>query len=307
MSLKVRGILVLVIGTVMGLCLSLGGAVIAHRDRQPGEEPGWQQARLFAEVMERVKRDYVEPVDDQVLLESAIRGMVADLDSHSQYLDEREYQDIRISTSGNYSGVGLEVGTRDDEIVVIAPIDGSPASAAGIAAGDTIAAIDGEPVVAGKLQEAIRRLRGEAGTRVSLTVLRGAEEQVLVFDLRRGSVHVASVTHELLEPAIGYVRISQFTDETASELGTAIDTMTDELAQADRGALDGLVLDLRNNPGGILDAAVDVSDLFLNAGVIVTADGRTPEARFRREAHRGDILDGTAMVVLVNRGSASAS
>lgn len=307
MSLKIRGILVLVIGTVLGLSLSLGGTVIATRDQAQPEELSWQQARLFAEVMERVKREYVEPIDDRVLLESAIRGMVADLDTHSQYLDAREYQDIRISTSGSYSGVGLEVGTRDDEIRIIAPIDGSPAHRAGIRAGDAIVAIDSEPVVAGELQEAIRRLRGRAGTRVSLTVVRGADEQLHVFDLRRESVHVASVTHELLAPAIGYVRISQFTDETAGELSSAIDTMFDELAADDRGALSGLVLDLRNNPGGILDAAVDVSDLFLDAGVIVSADGRTAESRFTKRAHRGDILDGTSMVVLVNHGSASAA
>lgn len=307
MSLKTRGILVLVIGTVLGLSLSLGGAVIASREKPQTTDLSWEQARLFAEVMERVKRDYVEPLDDQVLLESAIRGMVADLDMHSQFLDASEYQDIRISTSGSYTGVGLEVGERDDELLVISPIDGSPAQAAGMQAGDAIIEINGEAVGATRLQDAIHRLRGRAGTKVSLTVLRQPDDQVLVFDLRRDSVRVASVTHELLEPSIGYVRISQFTDETASELAAAIDTMIDDLADGNRGSLSGLILDLRNNPGGILDSAVDVSDLFLDSGVIVSADGRTPESRFRKSAHRGDILDGTAMAVLVNRGSASAA
>jgi carboxyl-terminal processing protease len=307
MSFKLRGILVLVIGTVMGLSLSLGGGVIASREKAPPQELSWEQARLFAEVMERVKRDYVEPIDDQVLLESAIRGMVADLDIHSQYLDASEYLDIRASTSGSYSGIGLEVGTRDDEILVIAPIDGSPAQRAGIRSGDVIAAIDGNPVVADGLQDAIRQLRGRSGTRVSLTVVRAPDQQILVFDMRRASVHVASVSHELLDAAVGYVRISQFTDSTAQEVSNAIDTMIDDLATSGSGGLAGLVLDLRNNPGGILDAAVDVSDLFLDSGVIVSANGRTPESRFSKSAHRGDIMDGSAIVVLVNRGSASAS
>ncbi|MGB5347919.1 MAG: S41 family peptidase [Woeseia sp.] len=306
MSLKIRVILVLVVGTVLGLGLSLGGAWVAQHSAPPPTELSLQQARVFAEVMERVKRDYVEPLDDDVLIESAIRGMVSDLDIHSQYLDAREYQDIRVSTSGNYTGVGLEISTRDNEIVVVAPIDNSPAQLAGVLPGDTIIAIDGASVDADGLRETIRRLRGHAGTTVSLTIVRQPADELLIFDLRRDAIKVASVRHELLEPSIGYVRVGQFTDTTAAELSRAIDAMTDELHAAG-GTLAGLILDLRNNPGGILDAAVDVSDLFLNQGVIVTADGRTPEARFSREAHSGDLLDGAPMIVLVNAGSASAS
>ncbi len=307
MSLKVRAILVLVIGTVMGLSLSLGGSLVASRQQATPEARSSEYAHLFAEVMERVKQDYVEQVDDKVLLESAIRGMVSDLDTHSEYLNEAEYEDIRVSTSGSYTGVGLEVGTEDDAVSVIAPIDGSPAARAGVKAGDTIIAIDDEPVDATNLRDAIKLLRGRTGTIVSLTVLREPGEQVLIFDLRRDSVRVASVSGDVLDPRIGYVRISQFTDSTASELASAIDAIVDGLADTGDGGLEGLVLDLRNNPGGILDAAVDVSDLFLDSGVIVSADGRTAEARFSKEAHRGDVLDGTAMVVLVNRGSASAA
>ncbi|MDZ7769600.1 MAG: S41 family peptidase [Woeseiaceae bacterium] len=307
MSLKVRAILVLVIGTVMGLSLSLGGSLVASRQQAAPEARSTEYARLFAEVMERVKQDYVEQVDDKVLLESAIRGMVSDLDTHSEYLNEAEYEDIRVSTSGSYTGVGLEVGTEDDAVSVIAPIDGSPAARAGVKAGDTIIAIDDEPVDATNLRDAIKLLRGRTGTIVSLTVLREPGEQVLIFDLRRASVQVASVSGDVLDPRIGYVRISQFTDSTASEVASAIDAIVDGLAATGDGGLEGLVLDLRNNPGGILDAAVDVSDLFLDSGVIVSADGRTAEARFSKEAHRGDILDGTVMVVLVNRGSASAA
>jgi carboxyl-terminal processing protease len=303
MSLKTRGILVVVIGTVMGLSLSLGGSMLAERDEPVSGELTSELARQFAEVMQRVKQDYVEPLDDGVLLESAIRGMVSDLDKHSQYLDAEQYQDIRISTTGHYSGVGLEVSTAGEMVTVVAPIDGTPAERAGILSGDAIIAIDGEPVSSASPHETITRMRGRAGTPVTLTIIREGEEMPITFDLHRESIRVASVRHEILEPAIGYVRVSQFNESTATELTRAIDEMHDQ----NDGMLDGLILDLRNNPGGVLDSAVDVSDLFLDSGVIVTANGRTQESRFVRKAHRGDVLDGAAMVVLVNQGSASAS
>ena len=307
MSLKTRGILVLVIGTVLGVSLSVGGALLGGRDPAPARDLSWEQARLFAEVMERVKHDYVEPVDDSVLLESAIRGMVADLDAHSQYLDESEYQDIRISTTGNYSGVGIEVSTLEGEIRVVAPIDNTPAERAGIQSGDTIVAIDGIAVDPDRLHETIDRMRGSPGSNVRIAVRREEQRDPLEFDIERESIHVASVRHEILDPSYGYVRVSQFNETTPEELSGAIDAMMEEIRERDGTMLSGLVLDLRNNPGGILDAAVDVSDLFLDNGVIVTADGRTPEARFTKSARRGDILDGASIVVLVNRGSASAS
>lgn len=303
MSLKTRSILVVVIGTVMGLSLSLGGGVVAERGRPSSGEPAWEQAHLFVEVMQRVKQDYVEQLDDSVLLESAIRGMVSDLDSHSQYLDAEQYRDIRISTSGNYTGVGLEVSTAGGMVTVVAPIDDTPAERAGILSGDVIVAIDGEPVDAEEPHGAVARMRGRAGTTVVLTIAREAEDQPITFELRRESIRVASVRYEILEAEIGYVRVSQFNETTANELRQAIDDMQDQRDEM----LGGLILDLRNNPGGVLDSAVDVADLFLDSGVIVTADGRTEEARFMRRAHRGDLLDGAAMVVLVNGGSASAS
>jgi carboxyl-terminal processing protease len=307
MSLITRAILVVVIGTVMGLGLSVGGRFLnASRDTGP-EELTREQARLFAEVMDRVKRDYVEQVDDSVLLDSAIRGMVEHLDAHSEFLDADEYEDIRISTTGSYSGVGLEVSTESNKILVVAPIDDSPAQRAGILPGDVIVAIDGAQVASDGLQETISRMRGRPGSLVTITILRGDDEDVNVFSLRRESIHVASVRHELLDPSFGYVRISQFNDTTADELTRAIDEMLLQAQQSQGNMLSGLILDLRNNPGGVLDAAVDVSDLFLDSGVIVSADGRTPESRFVRNAHRGDILDGAPMIILVNKGSASAS
>lgn len=307
MSMKTRGILVLVIGAVLGLGLYLGGAVTAGRDAPPASGLSTEQARLFAEVMEKVQEDYVEPVDDSVLFESALRGMVSDLDPHSQFLDEDEYRDIRISTSGHYSGVGIQVSTIAGELTVIAPIAGTPAERAGIKSGDTIVSVDGIAVDAERLHETIDRMRGRPGSRVTLTVERDSVLEPLEFDVQRQSIDVASVHHEILAPSFGYVRIRQFNETTPDELRHAIDQMMDEIRRRDGTMLDGLILDLRNNPGGILDAAVEVSDLFLDSGIIVTADGRTPAARFTRRAHRGDILDGASMVVLVNNGSASAS
>jgi len=306
MTWRTRGLLVLVIGTVLGLGLSLGAVVIAARQKPANDDLTWEQARLFAEVVQRIREDYVEPVDERALIDGAIRGMVSELDPYSEFLDVEEFQDIRISTSGRYSGVGLEVDAEDGQIVVIAPIDGTPAERAGIKSGDVIVAIDGVAVDESSLQDTIELMRGAAGTEVRVSVLREPNDQSLDFALRREQIRVATVSRELLEPSLAYVRINQFSQNTAAELSRAIDEITDELADSD-DEFRGLILDLRNNPGGMLDAAVDVSDLFLTDGIIVTADGRTPESRFRREANRGDILDGLPIVVLVNRGSASAS
>jgi len=307
MSLKTRGILVLAIGTILGVSLSVGGGVIASLDKPSPRELTWEQARLLTEVMDRVRKDYVEPIDDAELLENAIRGMVADLDRHSAYLDAGEYQDIRISTSGKYSGVGLEISTANGRILVISPIDGTPAQRAGIEAGDEIIEIDGLSVQDDGLDETIDKLRGRAGTSVAVKVRRADHDDPLTFQLTRQRIQVASVRHEILDRSVAYLRLSQFNDSTADEVRNAIDAMMDESQEMTGNMLTGLILDLRNNPGGTLDSAVDISDLFLDEGVIVSAEGRTRLSRFTRSAHRGDILDGAAIVVLVNRGSASAS
>ena len=301
MSLKTRAILVVVIGTVMGLSLSLGGGVMSHQAPPDPEQLALEQAQMLAEVMARVKRDYVEPIDDAVLLESAIRGMVADLDPHSEYLDADEYRDIRISTTGSYTGIGIEISEVDGVVRVVTPIAGSPAARSGLRSGDEIVAVNGIAIQAGNVRDTIGQMRGRAGSEVSITVLR--DGQAIEHRMRREIVRVASVHHQLLGPSFGYIRLSQFSESTARELGRAVDTLQDE----NGGALAGLILDLRNNPGGVLDSAVDVSDLFLDSGVIVSADGRTLDARFTRSAHRGDILDGGELVILVNEGSASAS
>ncbi|MBT8087874.1 MAG: S41 family peptidase [Gammaproteobacteria bacterium] len=301
MSLKTRAILVVVVGLVLGFSLSVGGGVIGTQKTPDREALAWEQARLFAEVLERVKQEYVEPVNDAALMENAIRGMVSGLDAHSQFLDAGEYRDIRISTTGTYTGIGIEVDEVDGAVTVVAPLAGSPAARSGIRSGDQIIAVDGIAVEAGHAQEAVSLLRGHAGSEVRLTVLR--DDAAIDYEMRRQLIRMTSVHEQLVGPAHGYVRVSQFSDTTARELGHAVD----QLHAASDGMLDGLVLDLRNNPGGVLDAAVDVSDLFLDSGIIVSADGRSEESRFSRSAHRGDILDGANLVVLVNKGSASAS
>lgn len=301
MSLKVRAVLVIVIGVVLGLSLSIGGGLIGKHRLSDKNELAWEQGQLFAEVLARIKSDYVEPLDDADLLESAIRGMVSGLDPHSEYLDASEYRDIRNSTTGSYTGIGVEVDEVGGKLVVVTPLAGSPAARSGIRSGDRIVGVDGVSVEPGLLRQTIGRLRGSVGSRVLVSVLR--DGKVIDHEMRRQLVHMASVHKEFLGPSYGYVRVSQFNENTARELGAAVH----ELQSVSGTPLRGLVLDLRNNPGGVLDAAVEVSDLFLESGIIVTAEGRTREARFTRVAHRGEILDGAAMVVLVNEGSASAS
>ena len=301
MSLKVRAVLVVVIGCVLGFSLSVGGGLIGSQAAPDKEELAFEQARLFAEVLERVKRDYVEPLDDAELLESAIRGMVSDLDAHSQYLDANEYRDIRISTTGSYTGIGIEVDQVEGKVMIVTPMAGSPAARSGLRSGDQIIAVDGTSLDSGNLRETISQLRGQAGTRVTVTVMRDGE--LVDHAMRRRVIRMASVHSEFLAPSFGYVRVSQFSDNTAREVSRAVDDMQDVTG----GMLDGLVLDLRNNPGGVLDSAVEVADLFLDSGVIVSADGRSIDSRFTRSARRGDILDGASIVVLVNSGSASAS
>jgi carboxyl-terminal processing protease len=305
--MKFRSFLVLIVGTALGLSLSLGGGVLAQRDVETAEAARkplpWDEARLLAEVLERVRKEYVEPVDDRQLMEAAVRGMVMDLDPHSQFLDSTEYEEIRISTTGNYSGVGLEVNMNDGEVVVVSPIEGTPADRAGLRAGDVILSIDGTMLEAESLNETIQRMRGKPGTVVELTVARADVEEPIDFSLIRSHVQVQSVRAELLEPGYGYVRITHFSETSYKDLRKAIK----DLERASPGELQGLVIDLRNNPGGVLDSAVEISDAFLDSGVIVKASGRGRDASFSHEARPGDLLNGAPIVVMVNAGSASAS
>ncbi len=303
MSLKFRAVLAVGIGVVLGFSLSLGSAVLADRDIREQTTLPWDQARLLAEVLEKVKRDYVDGIDDQRLIEAAIRGMVSDLDPHSAYLDADEYDDIRISTSGTYSGVGLEVSVTDGRVVVVTPVDESPADLAGIMSGDIIISVDGMPVDSKDLNDTVFRLRGPPGSIARLSVLRDTEGDPLSYELRRSTIQVSSVRHEMVEPGYGYIRLTHFSETTARDAKKAVR----EMMGTGPDGLNGLILDLRNNPGGVLEAAVEVSDLFLESGTVVTADGRALDASFRLTATSGDILDGRPLTVLVNGGSASAS
>jgi carboxyl-terminal processing protease len=313
----VRFALVLSLGIVAGFGLSVGRTVQAQRDVAPPgpaahveaaeENPNapvpWQDAKLLAEVLEHVRKEYVESISDQELIEAAIRGMMADLDPHSAFLDPEQFDEIRISTTGEYSGVGIEVALENGAVKVVHPIEDTPAFKAGVLAGDRILAVDDVPVNVENLNDTIDRMRGRIGTPVKITIARGPDTKPLEFTLARAAVQVHSVSQQLLEPGFGYVKISHFSETTTPDLEAALA----KLKQANGGALRGLVLDLRNNPGGVLEAAVGVSDAFLDGGLIVTANGRAPDAKFSMDARPGDDLDGAPLVVLVNGGSASAS
>ena len=288
----------------IGASLGLARGVLADKPAAPPKDDlPWQDARMLADVLERVKHDYVNPVDDHQLLQAAIRGMVSSLDPYSAYLDGDEYDEVKISSSGQYSGVGIEVSMEDQEVVVVSPFEGSPAAAAGIRPGDVIATIDGIPVNTNTLADTIGRMRGKEGTTVKIGILREGSAEPLQFTLKRARVELRSVRAELLEPGMGYVRVSQFSETTGDDLDAALK----DLRKRNGTALKGLVLDLRNNPGGVLEAAVSVSDAFLDSGVIVTAKGRTPESKFEMDATPGDALNGAPIVVLINGGSASAA
>jgi carboxyl-terminal processing protease len=303
MITKSRNVLLLVIGMGIGVSLGLASGVLADKPAAIRTDLPWQDARMLADVLERVKHEYVNPVDDHQLLQAAIRGMVSSLDPYSAYLDGDEYDEVKISSSGQYSGVGIEVSMEDDQVVVVSPFEGSPAAAAGIRTGDVIATIDGIPVNTTTLTDTIGRMRGKEGTVVKIGILREGNAEPLQFTLKRSRVELRSVKSEVLEPGMGYVRISQFSETTGDDLNAALK----ELRKRNAAPLKGLVLDLRNNPGGVLEAAVSVSDTFLDSGVIVTAKGRTPESKFEMDATPGDALYGAPIVVLINGGSASAA
>ena len=299
---KSRNALLLAAGIAIGLSLGVARGVLADKPELGADMP-WQDARMLAAVLERVKHDYVNPVDDHQLLQAAIRGMVASLDPYSAYLDGEEYDEIKISSSGRYSGVGIEVSIEDEQVVVIAPFDGSPAALAGIRSGDVIVTIDGIPVNTNTLSDTIGRMRGEEGTSVKIGVMREGNAEPLLYTLKRSKVELHSVRAEMLEPGYGYVRISQFSETTGDDLTAALK----DLRKRNGAPLKGLVLDMRDNPGGVLEAAVSVADAFLESGVIVTAKGRTPDSKFEMDATPGDALNGAPIVVLVNGGSASAA
>jgi carboxyl-terminal processing protease len=278
---------------------------------EPGDEAVDGQAeglplkdlRIFAEVFGRIKSDYVESVDDRKLLSSAIRGMLGGLDPHSSYLDPEEYRELQVGTTGEFGGLGIEVGMEDGLVKVIAPIDDTPAQRAGMQAGDLIVRIDGKPIKGMGLNDAVKLMRGKPGTSIELTVVREGEGSPLTITIERDVIKVASVKSRTLEPGYGYLRVASFQARTTEDILKAVA----KLKQENPDGLKGVVLDLRNNPGGVLNAAVGVSDAFLEQGLIVYTKGRIDDSQLEFKAGPDDILDGAPLVVLVNGGSASAS
>jgi carboxyl-terminal processing protease len=261
----------------------------------------YKQVKLFGDVFERVRADYVEEVSDQELIESAIRGMLASLDPHSSYLDPKSFQDMRVQTKGEFGGLGIEVTMENGLVKVVSPIDDTPAFRAGVQAGDLISHLDGEPVLGLTLAEAVDKMRGPVNTDLVLTLRRPNREPFDV-TITRAIITVKSVRSRL-EDDVGYLRITAFNEQTSPGLEQAVNRLSEQAA----GTLKGYVLDLRNNPGGLLDQAIAVSDAFLNAGEIVSTRGRHPDDAQRYNAREGDLANGLPIIVLINGGSASAS
>jgi len=286
---------------VAGLAALVGAlAWSAPEDGSRGDI--YRQLELFADVLARVEQDYVTDINEEEAIEAAIQGMLASLDPHSSYMNATEYRDMQVQTRGEYGGLGIEVTSEDGVVRVVSPIDGTPAARAGIQAGDYLTAIDGESIVGLTLNEAVRRMRGQAGTDITVTV---AREGVDPFDvtLTREIINVRAVTARIEGGDIGVIRISTFNERTSDMLQDAIRTI-----RRDAGSrLRGVIIDLRNNPGGLLDQAIDVSDAFLDGGEVVSTRGRRPEDVQRYNARRGDDLAGVPIVVLINEASASAA
>ncbi len=291
-----------IIGALAGAALTFYGNASADPAQQTAGLP-LDDLRAFAEIFGRIKNDYVEPVPDEELLKHAIRGMVSGLDPHSAYLDVDEFRDLQVGTRGEFGGLGIEVGLEDGFVKVISPIDDTPAQRAGIKAGDLIIRLDDKPVKGMTLNEAVKVMRGKVGTGITLTIVREGEDKPLKIRVVRANIKVTSVKSRLLEKEFGYIRISQFQSHTTEDMLKAISRLKKESG----GRIKGLVMDLRNNPGGVLNSAVSVSDAFLTDGLIVYTQGRLEDSQLQFKAASDDVLNGAPIVVLVNGGSASAS
>ncbi len=262
-----------------------------------------EDLRVFTEVFAKVKSDYVEDVGDKTLLENSIKGMINGLDPHSAYLDPEEYKTLQEGTTGEFGGLGIEVGIEDGFVKVIAPIDDTPAQKAGVEAGDIIVKIDETPTKGMSLNDAVEKMRGRPGSSIKLTIMRQGRDQPLEFNIVRDTIKVDSVKERTLDAGFGYLRISHFQQHTGEDLVRSVG----KLQKDNANKLKGLVLDLRNNPGGVLNAAVEVCDAFMEKGKIVYTEGRVKDSQLEFSAKAGDLLNGAPIVVLVNGGSASAS
>jgi len=291
-------------GAVAG-ALAVGGlpAIIGPQGATAAAPDTYRQLNLFGDVFERIRADYVEEPDDAKLIEAAVNGMLSSLDPHSSYLNAKDYQDMQVQTRGEFFGLGIEVTMENELVKVITPIDDTPAARAGVLAGDVITELDGEQVQGLTLREAVDKMRGPANSSITLTIVRAGADAPLEIKVVRDVIRIESVKHRV-EGDLGYIRISQFSEKTGDGLDEAIAEIEEEVG-ADQ--LKGFVLDLRNNPGGLLDQAISVSDAFLDKGEIVSTRGRRAEEIQRFTARPGDETDGKPVIVLMNGGSASAS
>ena len=304
MNRAVKTGLILTFGFITGVTLTLTQGVMAERtDSETQLTLPLAQLQNFTNIFAKIKSDYVEKVDDKTLLTHAIRGMLSGLDPHSSYLDPEQYQELRIGTTGQFGGLGIQVGMEDGFVKVISPIDDTPAYRAGMESGDLIIKLDDKPVKGMSLDEAVKLMRGEPGSDIVLTVVRVGKDKPFEVTITRDIIKVKSVKQRILEPNYGYVRISSFQSKTGSQLLDAINKLNRENTKP----LKGLILDLRNNPGGVLHAAAEVSDLFLQKGKIVYTEGRIENSYMEFNAKPGDVLNGVPLIVLINGGSASAS
>lgn len=274
----------------------------------PGQPP-LEDIQRFTNTISLIKNYYIKPETDKKLFENAIRGMLQGLDPHSAYLDENDYKDLNMTTKGQFSGLGLEVTMENGIIKVISPLDDGPAAKAGIKAGDRIILLDNQPVKGLSLRDAVNKMRGAVGTKIRLTVIRDKSAKPLIFDVTRQNIEIKSVKGELLDDKYAYVRISHFQENTSKE----VLNMLDNLRKKADGNFSGLILDLRNNPGGLLDSAVAIADAFIDrkpgtkTKLIVYTKGRIQGSQYVAYAHAGDVLKGAPIVVLINEGSASGS
>jgi carboxyl-terminal processing protease len=279
------------------------GSLLAFASKPPGNSDTYRQLDLFGDVFERVRAQYVDKVEDQKLIESAVNGMLSSLDAHSSYLPAKTYQEMQVTNRGEYGGLGLEVQLDTSGAVrVVAPMDDTPAAKAGIKANDLIIQLDRQTVQGLTLSEAVEKMRGPANSKVTLTVARPGKDEPIDFTLTRMVIKVESVRYRA-EGTVGYIRITQFTEQTEEGLKKAIRNLNTD----NPGKLSGYVLDLRNNPGGLLEQAIAVSDSFMTGGEIVSTRGRNPEDTQRYNARGHDLVEGKPLVVLINGGAASAS
>jgi carboxyl-terminal processing protease len=317
MRTKLQQVALITLGAILGVLITLNFSAVAEKSAA-GPLP-IEDLRAFTEVFGRIKSDYVEPVDDKKLISEAINGMLSGLDPHSAYLDAEAFRELQVGTQGEFGGLGIEVGMEDGFVKVIAPIEDTPAYRAGLKPGDLIIKLDDSNVKGMTLNDAVKRMRGKPNTDITLTVIRKGDPKPKVVTLTRAVIQIQSVKNKVIEPGYAYVRVTQFQEHTADKLVNALDAMWKQ----NNGQMKGLILDLRNDPGGLLNAAVAVSAAFLQQNALVVyTDGRTEDSKMRLYASAEYYLRGTKddylkrvpaqakqvpMVVLVNGGSASAS